>query len=55
MIKCKEVTNEIGFTYIEKIDEDGKIWSVPMDSANADYQIYLAEIAAWEAERQLEK
>jgi hypothetical protein len=46
MITYKEVTNENGYTYIEKTDNDGKIWSVPMDPANSDYQAYLASLEA---------
>lgn len=26
---------------IERTDEDGKIWSIPLDPANSDYQRYL--------------
>jgi len=28
-------------TYIERTDEDGSIWAIPMDEANSDYQRYL--------------
>ena len=31
-------------TYIERIDQDGKIWSIPMNEANADYQEYLKSL-----------
>lgn len=27
---------------IIKIDEDEKVWSIPIDEANSDYQAYLA-------------
>ena len=30
-----------GVTYIERTDEDGKVWSIPMDESNSDYQAYL--------------
>jgi hypothetical protein len=44
MTTYKEVTNDNGYTYIEKTDDDGKIWSVPMDECNSDYQAYLASL-----------
>jgi hypothetical protein len=33
-----------GETRISKIDADGKVWSVPNDPANSDYQAYLASL-----------
>lgn len=27
--------------YLQRIDEDGTIWSIPFDSANGDYKNYL--------------
>jgi hypothetical protein len=41
MTTYKEVTNEMGLTYIEKTEDDGKIWVVPIDESNSDYQAYL--------------
>ena len=41
MTTYKEITNEMGLTYIEKTEDDGKIWIVPIDPANSDYQRYL--------------
>ena len=29
------------YSYIERTDLDGKVWSIPMDEANSDYQSYL--------------
>ena len=29
------------YSYIERTDADGKVWSIPMDEANSDYQAYL--------------
>jgi hypothetical protein len=29
------------FDTIERTDEDGKVWSIPTDPANSDYQEYL--------------
>ena len=31
-------------TYIQRTDEDGKIWSIPTDPANSDYQAYIASL-----------
>lgn len=28
-------------SYIERIDDDGKVWSIPIDESNSDYQAYL--------------
>jgi hypothetical protein len=30
-----------GTDYIERIDPDGSVWSIPCDPANSDYQRYL--------------
>ena len=29
------------YSYIERTDADGKVWSIPMDETNSDYQAYL--------------
>ena len=29
---------------IQKIEEDGKVWSIPLDPSNSDYQAYLASL-----------
>ena len=34
------IENELG-NYVKKTDLDGTVWSVPIDSANSDYQRYL--------------
>ena len=31
-------------TVIQKIDDDGTVWTVPTDPANSDYQAYLAQL-----------
>ncbi|MEI6800425.1 MAG: hypothetical protein WCO04_14615 [Pseudomonadota bacterium] len=37
----KVIENEGLTSYIERTDADGKVWSIPMDEANSDYQRYL--------------
>lgn len=37
------ITDETG-SVIKKTDEDGKIWWIPMDESNSDYQAYLASL-----------
>ena len=36
--------NDLGKTIIIRTDPDGRIWSFMEDPANADYQIYLAQL-----------
>ena len=31
---------------IKKTDKDGKVWFIPTDPANSDYQAYLATLAS---------
>ena len=50
MILYKKITNDLGYTYIEKTDDDGKVWSIPMDESNSDYQRYLRWLENPEAE-----
>jgi hypothetical protein len=37
----EEVTNELGATLIKRTDADGKVWWIPVDETNSDYQAYL--------------
>ena len=37
----EEITNEFDKTVIKRTDPDGKIWWIPLDEGNADYQRYL--------------
>ena len=37
----KVIENEGFPSYIERTDPDGKVWSIPIDEANSDYQAYL--------------
>ena len=41
----KEITTFLGSTIIERTDEDGKVWNIPLDPANSDYQKYLEWLA----------
>ena len=34
------------YSYIERTDLDGKVWSIPMDETNSDYQEYLKTLEA---------
>ena len=37
-----EIVDELtGTKTIQRTDEDGKVWSIPMDESNSDYQAYL--------------
>jgi len=42
-----ETTDSFGNpgTLVQKIDDNGSVWAVPKDPANADYQAYLASLA----------
>lgn len=37
------INREIGNAYIEAEDADGKLWNIPIDEFNSDYQRYLAQ------------
>ena len=37
----EEYTNDFGNKYIARTDEDGKVWWIPTNPANSDYQAYL--------------
>jgi len=34
------------FGSINRTDENGKVWSIPADESNSDYQAYLATLAS---------
>ena len=42
IIEATETTT----SYIQRTDPDGKVWSIPMDESNSDYQAYLATLAS---------
>ena len=37
----EEITNDSGNKVIKRTDADGKVWWIPTDPANSDYQRYL--------------
>ena len=45
----KSITFEGKEVAIERTDEDGKVWVIPTDPANSDYQAYLASLEAPQA------
>ena len=36
---------QTGLGYVLRTDEDGTVWSIPLDPTNSDYQAYLAYVA----------
>ena len=43
-VTYNEITNEFGWEYIERINEDGSISVIPKDEGNIDYKQYLNSI-----------
>ena len=41
MTTYEMVTNDMGEEILKRTDQDGKIWWIPLDQSNADYQRYL--------------
>jgi hypothetical protein len=41
MAKYEIVKSEFFTDSLTRTDDDGKVWFIPMDEANADYQAYL--------------
>jgi hypothetical protein len=42
MVYTYEITKDAyGQDFLKRTDQDGKIWFIPMDEANSDYQAYL--------------
>jgi len=43
-MKYEVIENEF-YKFIKRTEPDGKIWLIPFDEANSDYQAYLAWVA----------
>lgn len=41
MIQYKIIDRD-DYQYVEATHPDGKVWAIPMDESNSDYQRYLA-------------
>ena len=41
MTKFLKMTDGLGNISIQKVEENGKTWSISTDPANSDYQAYL--------------
>jgi hypothetical protein len=41
----EEITNSLGETIIKRTDANEKVWWIPTDPSNSDYQRYLEEQA----------
>jgi hypothetical protein len=37
----EEITSDLGEVMVKRTDADGKVWWIPTDPANSDYQQYL--------------
>ena len=40
------IKDELNRESIQRTDPDGKVWSIPIDESNSDYQAYLATLAS---------
>jgi len=40
-MRYEEIESRNGTTLLQRTDEDGTIWFIPMDETNSDYQAYL--------------
>jgi hypothetical protein len=43
-MKYEVIENEF-YKFIKRTEPDGKVWLIPFDEANSDYQLYLAHLA----------
>jgi hypothetical protein len=41
-----EMVNDERGSMLQRTDDDGKVWIIPMAEGNSDYQAYLATLAA---------
>jgi hypothetical protein len=48
-VSYQEVPVYTGEKILQRTDEDGKVWTIPTDPANSDYQAYLASLEAPQA------
>jgi hypothetical protein len=37
----EEITSDLGEVMVKRTDADGKVWWIPTDPANSDYQRFL--------------
>ena len=44
MINYEINKTSLGEDVIKRTDEDGKVWWIPLDPANSDYQAYLKDL-----------
>jgi hypothetical protein len=44
MSTYKEITTPSNGIVIQRTDNDGKVWFIPTDPANSDYQAYLEHL-----------
>jgi hypothetical protein len=44
-----EIINDERGSMLQRTDDDGKVWIIPMAEGNSDYQAYLASLQAPQA------
>ena len=44
MTQYEKIVNDFNTELIKRTDEDGKIWFIPIDASNSDYQAYLKSL-----------
>ena len=42
-MKYEVIENEF-YKFIKRTEPEGKVWLIPFDEANSDYQAYLAQL-----------
>jgi hypothetical protein len=43
-MKYELITNEYGFDFVYRTNDDGTVSCIPTDEANSDYQAYLKSL-----------